>query len=201
MKKICLVRHAESQAQTGEEFSLDSSLSHKGREQSVKLGGVLAGIEFEKIFLSPLKRSRETFELTGLPREQAVFDSRLVEAMPAGLYDLILPYNKIEYGTQDRHDAWNIPAEARVAEFLDDMYSIRAKTVIVFAHGIVLNYLLRIFMGCSASKSGDKYCMMDNAAFSLICLDSEKNIDKLELWNCQDHLNEHSNTLKKMLKS
>jgi probable phosphoglycerate mutase len=187
MQKIVLVRHGESKAQTEQEFSFDAGLSDAGKKQSERLGAALAGIDFDMIYCSPLKRARETFECAGLPKDNLRFDSRIIECLPKGLYNTILPYEKISYGEQDIHNAWNLPSAKRLMAFMNDVYCDEFENALVVSHGIALNMMLKIFLGCDC-ESESKYCFMENAAVSILKTDMENGMERLELWNCRAHL-------------
>lgn len=204
MKKVYLLRHGESKAQLGEELSFDSELSKNGIKQSKKLKKILPSISFDIIFVSPLKRARQTFEHTGVAREKVHFDSRLAEMLPSESYSSILPYQKnFGYGKPDIHDAWHIDPIDRMADFIDDLYKIKAKTILVVGHAVAMSNMLNIFLQRDSStgidKSSFKYSLMNNAALSIFEL-VEKNdkkkvarrglflCDKLLLWNYTEHI-------------
>jgi broad specificity phosphatase PhoE len=198
MKRIFLARHAESKAQTEQEFSFDAALSELGGKQSERLGGILHGLDFDMIYLSPLKRARETFERAALPKDKARFDSRIVECLPEGLYNTILPYEKISYGEQDVYNAWNNPSAKRLMAFMNDVYCEDFENILILSHGIALNMMLKIFLGCDC-ESESKYCFMDNAAVSLLEIDIERNLERLVLWNFGVHLRNEGIVLKDLI--
>ncbi|MBM3198508.1 MAG: histidine phosphatase family protein [Chlamydiae bacterium] len=79
-KRIFLVRHGEtpwslSGQHTGK---TDLSLTEEGCRQASLLGSLLQGLGVSKAFISPLKRAKETFDLSGL-RVHAELDHDLVE--------------------------------------------------------------------------------------------------------------------------
>jgi len=92
IKKIWLLRHAESKAQTEEEYGFDTGLSEAGEKQADRLKHVFNNLNFDKIYLSPLKRARETFERSGINGSNIEFDSRIIEELPGDAYSSILPY-------------------------------------------------------------------------------------------------------------
>jgi len=196
MKKVYLLRHGESKAQLGEELSFDSELSKNGIKQSKNLKKILPSINFDIIFVSPLKRARQTFENTGVSREKVHFDSRLAEMLPSESYSSILPYQKnFGYGKPDRHNAWHIDPIDRMGNFLNDLYNIKARTILIVGHAVALSNLLNIFLMRDSSNGIDKvsfkYSLMNNAALSVFELAEKKdknNCDKLLLWNYTEHL-------------
>jgi broad specificity phosphatase PhoE len=79
-QRIVVVRHGETawsreKRHTGRS---DIPLTQEGREQALALGARLAGLTFAGVFVSPLRRARETCELAGFA-DRAVVDSDLIE--------------------------------------------------------------------------------------------------------------------------
>lgn len=62
--KLILVRHTESTYNAAGLWAgiTDVSLSAKGREDARKIGRILSDIEFNQIYTSPLKRSKQTLD-------------------------------------------------------------------------------------------------------------------------------------------
>ncbi|APR00179.1 alpha-ribazole phosphatase [Clostridium botulinum] len=62
---IYLIRHGETEQNKRKNFygKLDVGLNEKGEEQSYKVGELLKDIEFNKIYISDRKRTRETAEI------------------------------------------------------------------------------------------------------------------------------------------
>ncbi|HXL02074.1 MAG TPA: histidine phosphatase family protein [Candidatus Atribacteria bacterium] len=65
MKKIYLLRHGDTDATEKGYFAgwTDVPLSLKGKKRIDKVREILKGIEFERFFVSPLARARETIQL------------------------------------------------------------------------------------------------------------------------------------------
>ncbi len=61
---IYLIRHGETEQNKRKKFygKLDVGLNEKGKEQSYKAGEFLKNIDFNKIYVSDRKRTRETVE-------------------------------------------------------------------------------------------------------------------------------------------
>jgi broad specificity phosphatase PhoE len=189
--RLWLVRHGESAAQTGEELSIDSNLSALGRMQAARLQDVFARIRFDAVFISPLKRARQTYEASGArlaPDGFAEFDTRIAEDMQSGGYLPILPYGELPgYAARDRHDAWDRPTLERVDEFYRDVERLSRDhcEIAVFAHAMVVSALLNRFMDAPVFR----HCSPGNASVSIIERrpDSAR-FDELRLWNGQAHL-------------
>lgn len=193
IRKIWLVRHAESKAQTEEEYGFDTGLSEKGAKQAGRLKKVFRNLTFDKIYLSPLKRSRETFERSGVKGCNIEFDSRIVEELPGNAYSSILPYPSLpEYGTGDRHDAWLINARQRAISFLEELHAVKARHVLVLSHSGFFNHLLTLFLPANGIELFEdfKKCQMNNAAISVIYIGSNIKHDSLLIWNDIRHVHD-----------
>ncbi len=68
MRRLALVRHGETQwALQGKHTGrTDIPLTEKGIDQAQQLKGFLENFSFEKAFVSPLQRAKQTFLLSGL---------------------------------------------------------------------------------------------------------------------------------------
>ena len=193
--RLWLVRHAESKAQTGEQLSIDADLSELGRAQAARLKAPLSGVKFDIAFVSPLRRARETFELSGAncAKGKVRFDSRIVEAMQKDGYLPILPYGKLpSYGSPDIHDAWETDLLARTRSFYRDLEALpdSCANILVVSHAMALNLLFNVFMDMDY---GDPYsfrnCRPGNASVSILEKGPDSSaFDTLRLWNLQSHL-------------
>ena len=193
IKKIWLLRHAESKAQTEEEYGFDTGLSERGEKQAERLKYVFNSLEFDKICLSPLKRARETFEHSGIRGVNIEFDSRIVEELPGDAYSSILPYPVLPgYGAADNHNAWLINARQRAVCFLNELHTIKARHVLVLSHGGFFNHLLTAFLPEHEIKSFEnfKYCQMLNAGISVLYIGPSTKQDALLVWNDIRHLHD-----------
>ena len=192
--KIYLVRHTESKAQTEEEFSLDANLSQFGEQQAKQLRQRLAQIQFDVTFLSPLKRARQTFELSEVDCKDIYFDSRLAEELPPGMYaDNILPYETTpSYAAVDIYNSWEVPILDRLKLFWQTVYALAEEsTVLIVCHAGVLNWLLGLFLNPNMSDRdilNRPKCFMANGALSVIEVNSDTQ-NQLLTWNETEHLN------------
>lgn len=67
---IILIRHGESEANVRKEFGTDETpLSELGRVQAAKTKDYIGTLKYDKVYVSPLRRARETMELLGLNGE------------------------------------------------------------------------------------------------------------------------------------
>ncbi len=195
--RLWLVRHAQSAAQTGEELSIDSNLSALGRKQALRLADVIGKVRFDAVFISPLRRTRQTFQASGASISgggEMEFDTRLLEVMQPGGYLPLLPYEKLPgYALSDRHGDWDTEITKRVASFYKDMekLSLVRSDILVVSHAMVLNVLFHLFVCGSLEGDPESYknCRPGNASVSLL----ERSpgslaFNTLRLWNYQDHL-------------
>src|SRR5580692_1590578 len=103
MKKIYLIRHGETAwTLSGQHTSLtDIPLTENGEKQAHLLAKRLAKLQFEKVFVSPLQRAKNTCFLAGF-EDQAIVDPKLVE----------WNYGKYEGSTSEeihqKHPKWNV---------------------------------------------------------------------------------------------
>jgi broad specificity phosphatase PhoE len=193
IKKIWLLRHAESKAQTEEEYGIDTGLSKRGERQAGRLRKVFKNLTFDKIYLSPLKRARETFERSEIKACNIEFDSRIVEELPGDAYSSILPYSALpEYGTADSHNGWFTDARQRAICFLNELHAIRERHVLVLSHGGFFNHLLTAFLPEHGIESFEKfkYCQMNNAGISVLYIGANMKQDALLNWNDIRHVHD-----------
>lgn len=191
IKKIWLLRHAESKAQTEEEYGFDTGLSERGAKQAGRLKAVFNNIRFDKIYISPLRRARETFELSGIIGGNIDFDSRIVEELPGNAYSSILPYVELpEYGAADIHNAWLMDARQRAIRLLNELHTIKVRHVLVLSHGGFFNHLLAAFLPEHGTElfRKFKYCQMSNAAISVLYVAENIKQDSLLNWNDIRHI-------------
>ncbi len=189
MKRIWLVRHAESAAQTGEHMGIDSPLSRLGILQAEQLKTPMAEIIFDKTFISPLKRARQTYEHSGLHCDKVVFDSRLVEEMPQNSYSSILPYEDLPaYGTPDTQNAWNLDPAQRAKSFIEEFQSSDDEKILVITHSGFMSILFQTLIR-GHKTDHDLYLGMNNCGISSITLPSDGDPRTTVLfWNDISHV-------------
>jgi broad specificity phosphatase PhoE len=189
---IWLARHGETEwSLSGQHTGLtDLPLTPHGEELAKKLAPRLAGMNFVKVFSSPLQRARRTCELAG-------FGDR-VEVLP----DLV-EWNYGDYEGiktreihKDRPD-WQLfkhgaPGGESVEQVTARAQGLIAKLrqvdgdVLCFSSGHFLRALAGTWLGFGAA--GGHYLMLSTT--SLSALTYEHNIDEpvIKLWNDTAHL-------------
>jgi broad specificity phosphatase PhoE len=136
-QRIVVVRHGETewsriQRHTGRS---DLSLTATGREQAESLITKLAGLQFTAVFVSPLRRARETCEIAGFA-DRAVIDPDLIE-WDYGAYEG-LTSNEI----QVERPGWTLFRDGVIGgETIDDVAA-RAARVITRVRSVDGNVLL-----------------------------------------------------------
>ncbi|MGO9179440.1 MAG: histidine phosphatase family protein [Candidatus Limnocylindrales bacterium] len=173
MLTLVLTRHGSTLRSDPEQHLgqlLDLPLSDLGRSAAIALGGRLAGLRFDRLVTSPLRRSRETAALV-VPGADVERDPRLIE-MDYGRWEG-LTYGEIEAGDAEARRRWEAdPAQlhcpggesgdevaARVTAFLDDLLAwsaaapapvpedVGGRRVLVVAHSSTNRVLLCVAMG------------------------------------------------------
>jgi broad specificity phosphatase PhoE len=191
-KYIWLVRHAESRGNTGHECDIDPPLSPLGEDQARTLHRGLGHLTFTRVYVSPLKRARQTLELSGLPLDRVVFDSRIIEWRMEGAYEPYLPYPATpDYGAPDRHDAWRTPWSQRIAGFAREIARLEFEHILVVTHGGASIELTRAFL------AGDDYAhgktltplhYLHNTGIAQLRLSPDGTDCTLGIWNHTGHL-------------
>ncbi len=192
MKKIYLVRHGESLAQTGEckEDDLNPGLSPLGVAQAKRLNPLFEGFFFDRIIISTLQRAIQTYQYAGPKGNKAVYDSRLIEG-DYGIADYYLSIKGLSatlpaIAGPDLHNAYLVPPATRVVSLIDDLLASPDKTFLLFGHFGIFGLLLNYFLGISTD---DKISLskMDNTSISLLEVhdDGKRSIG---FWNERAHV-------------
>ncbi len=189
MKKIWLVRHAQSQAQAGKDSeNFDSALSNLGRKQAKRLIKPLKNIKFDCILLSPLKRAWQTYKLSQVKADIVQFDSRLREAgwegRPPTLPDRVALPN---IAKPDQHsDAWLRSGEECSRELLSYLLEKSENNILLFGHYMAFANFFRVFADINPSKQ-PVIALMNNAAISLLEIHETRGPTIL-YWNDRSHV-------------
>ena len=137
----------------------DSPLTPNGIQQAKHLGESLAGITFDAVYSSPLKRATNTVEIAFGGTLKPILDPRLVE-IGLGAAEGML-WEDVQYMFPEARisdpvsyipppQAEQLPDMiARVSAFLDDLAKTGHKQVFVLTHG----FTLRVFQACTMGKS------------------------------------------------
>ncbi|HVC42863.1 MAG TPA: histidine phosphatase family protein [Candidatus Saccharimonadales bacterium] len=158
-QRIIVVRHGETawsreKRHTGRS---DLPLTAEGREQARALGAQLEGLRFEAVFVSPLRRARETCELAGFA-DRAAVDPDLIE-WDYGDYEGLTSAE-----IRERRPGWTLFPDGVIGgETLDDVAAradrvvARARSidgdVLLFGHGHQLRILTALWLEFPASAA------------------------------------------------
>jgi len=189
MRRIWFVRHGESKAQTGEdEDPRNPELSARGMEQARRLSVALDGIAFDRILVSPLTRACQTYELSGVDRSVAEFDSRVMESEwgDPEFYASVLPLQPPAIAAPDRHHAYDRPVEQRATEVMDDVVGSDSESCLIVGHWGICGRLFMAFTGAD-THNWTVLPSMDNAAVSLMEVD-DAGRRWVRYWNDRSHV-------------
>jgi len=136
-RRIIVVRHGETEWSRDKRHTgrTDLPLTAEGREQALALIARLSGLSFAAVFVSPLRRARETCELAGFA-DRAIVDPDLVE------WD----YGEYEGMTgaeiQERRPGWTLFRDGVIGGETSDDVAARAERVLTRVRAIDGNVLL-----------------------------------------------------------
>jgi broad specificity phosphatase PhoE len=183
--RVVLLRHGETEwsregRHTGRS---DIPLDENGRRKAREAGAALAGLEFTRVLLSPLRRARKTAELAGLRGPIEVCDD-LVE-WDYGEYE-----GRTTAEIRGERPGWSLWSDGVVGGETLEEVAARAGRVVarlrelegdvaVVAHG----HLLRVLAArwCGLDPLTARHLMLFPATIS--CLGYEHGIPAINLWN------------------
>jgi len=190
---IYLARHGETAwSLTGQHTGVtDLPLTDRGERNARALGQRLSGLEFAKVFTSPLQRAERTCELAGF-RTGAVVDRDLVEwdygeyegrttaEILAGRPDWQLFRDGCPGGeTPDHIGARADRVVARLRAVGDN--------VLVFSSGHFIRVLAARWLGLTAGWAGS-YFMLSTASLSAVGYEQNLSRPVIRLWNDDHHV-------------
>jgi probable phosphoglycerate mutase len=190
---IYLARHGEtnwtiSRQHTGR---TDIPLTPRGETNARQLGSRLAGVEFARVFTSPLQRARRTCELAGFG-DRAEIDLDLVE-MDYGRYEGC----RTEDIRQETPD-WDLFRDgcpggesvaaitARVDRVIERLRGYREGNTLLFTHMHFLRFLAARWIGLAASE-GRRF-VLGTASLSILGYDHTLDDMAIRLWNDDRHV-------------
>jgi len=188
--QVYLCRHGETEwSLSGQHTSVtDIPITDNGRVQAQKLKERLAGIEFSKIYVSPLLRARQTCEISGY-LDRAEVDEDLFEWRYGEVEGLTTP----EY--RQKHPGWTIFNDGAPGGESIQQVSDRADRVIervreyqgvvaLFSSGHFLRVLAARWCGFRAADGRS----LTLTTGSLCILGYEREVPVIDLWNSTDFL-------------
>jgi len=187
MKRIWLIRHAESMAQVDESVCpVNPDLTPHGEDQARLLRSRISEIESDIVLLSPLTRAWRTYLLSEYSCEKVVYDKRLIECdwgiadfYPDSLFD-DLP----DIAENDPAKANGLPARERATMLMDFIVGAEYSSYTLFGHCGILMEILRTFTGCDDVS---EHSVPQNTSISLLEIDDAGG-RQVTYWNDFAHL-------------
>ncbi len=189
MKKIWLVRHAESTCQAAEtDDSVNPELSERGKLQARRLILKFGDMKFDLALVSPLARAWQTFALSGIQTKLGEFDSRLIESNWGNedKYRASLPISTPKIAEPDRHEAWLLSDNDRITGLMEDLLECDVEKILCIGHWGSLHHLLLSFIGATILEDHFR-ATLDNVSVSLLEID-DKGVRCLRYWNDRAHV-------------
>jgi probable phosphoglycerate mutase len=189
---VYLARHGETAwSVLGQHTGLtDLPLTERGERNARLLGQRFAGIDFAKIFTSPLQRARRTCELAGFGGRAEV-DRQLVE-WDYGAYEG-LRTAEIHEQRPDwflfRDGCPNGESPAQIGARADSVVSrLRAISgnVLIFSSGHFLRVLTARWLGLEPGAG--RFFILDTAGSSILSYENSVSHPAVKLWNDTRHL-------------
>ena len=192
LPNVYLARHGETAwSLSGQHTGLtDIPLTERGQRNALRLGDRLRGLQFAKVFCSPLQRARRTCELAGFGAE-AQYDPELVE-WNYGDYEGMTT----EEIRRQRSD-WQLfrdgcpggesvdDVSARADRVIARVRAVKAD-VLLFSSGHFLRVLAARWLALSAS--GGRYLALSTATLSMLGYEHALNEPVIRLWNDARHV-------------
>ncbi len=214
--RLVLVRHGQSSFNEKgliQGRSDDSYLTDKGYEQAFKSGEALSGINFDKIYSSPLVRAAETAKTIqkNLKGENNIeFDKNLLEVDLSKWSGLTINQIKTKYPENYllwKNDPENLKLEGydnliyqpieelyyQANEFINNILKIYLEkneaNILIIGHNAILRCIILSLIG--RPKKGFRKIKLDNASFSILNILKHRNSYKtqVECLNQTSHLN------------
>lgn len=184
---IYLIRHGQSQSQSGETFEyLNPDLSQRGIAQARRLEPLLRRCNPDLICLSTMQRAWKTWQHAAVSAPKVRFDSRLVECYSAEHYLPALPIAVPAIAEPDRHNAYDWDVPARYNAWWAEVRQSRYRRVMAFCHWNTKAHIMRAIMGLGAENMVS-YARSDNASLSVFEVDDDGTPCLLH-WNYTEHL-------------
>ena len=189
--KIYVVRHGESEANLQERHAgwMPVPLSPLGRQQAEAARNTLAGIHFDRVYCSDLRRARQTAEIA-LPAYEPVFTPQLREICVGKLEGMTYKACEEQYGAdfldaEARQDYSRMGGEtgeemrSRIHGFLRELEEhSELKQVAIFGHEGTVRETLNFALGTIIPL---EHMLIRNAAVSIFSIGAEGR--KLLGWN------------------
>jgi broad specificity phosphatase PhoE len=174
-KQVYLIRHGESQAQTGgSQNHVNPPLSALGERQARALRNRLAGIEVDRVLLSPLNRAWNTYLLSEfeIDRNKVFFEKRFTESDWGieGFYQNLRCDNLPDIADNDPTENHLLPTMERVSSLCEELLSSDIQRYMLFGHWAIISDFFKGFFGCPQI-----HAQVGNASITLLEVDGNGN--------------------------
>ncbi len=190
---VYLARHGETEwSLSGQHTGLtDLPLTANGERVSLNLKKRLKGLQFEKVFTSPLQRARRTCELAGF-KDVAVIDPDLLE-WNYGDYEGLTTAE-----IHKKRPDWELftdgcpggEAPQQVLERADRIVKLAKAiqgNVLIFTSGHFMRVLAASWIGLEAMPNARKF-MLSTASLSAVGYEKSLTRPVIRLWNDTHHV-------------
>jgi broad specificity phosphatase PhoE len=197
LSSVYLARHGETAwSLTGQHTGLtDLPLTEQGERNARRLGKRLAGLVFEKVFSSPLRRARRTCELAGFGTAAAE-DPNLVEWNYGDYEGLRTP------DILSKRPDWQLFRDGCPGGESPEQIGARADAVVtrlraisshvlVFSSGHFLRVLAARWLGLEPAAG--RFLMLHTGSLSVLGYENSLSRPAIRLWNDSGHLDNESN--------
>lgn len=189
---IYLARHGETAwSLSGQHTGLtDLPLTERGEQNARRLGRRLAGLNFSKVFVSPLQRARRTCELAGFGTVAEV-DTNLVEwnyGNYEGRRSVEIHAERPDWQLfRDGCPGGESPAQigARADKVVDRLRGIQGD-ILLFSSGHILRVLAVHWLGLETEAG--RFLMLSTASLSMLSYENNLSQPAIRLWNDTSHL-------------
>jgi broad specificity phosphatase PhoE len=190
VKSILLVRHGQSQEQSGESADgMNPPLSKLGILQALKLKDRLSSQRFDAALVSPLLRAWQTFQIARPSVGTVEFDSRLIEVdFAEAWYAPIAGYVPDGRLPIRNSSAWLTPVEERVRDLICDLSTTPWERVVLFSHQGTFKQLIAAWLGL-AGEAFMYGLVLGNTSLSGLTISGE-GIRSVHFLNDVSHLDE-----------
>ncbi|MFA6209297.1 MAG: histidine phosphatase family protein [Candidatus Obscuribacterales bacterium] len=191
---VYLARHGETEwSLSGQHTGLtDIALTANGEQQALKLGERLHGLEFAKVFSSPLQRAKRTCELAGFGSQVELLDN--LKEWHYGAYEGITTqeiqkkrpdFMPFRDGFPEGEAVEEIGCRAAlVIEQVKAVHK-QGKNVLIFSHGHMLRFVASQFLNLPSSDA--RVFNLATASVSILGYDHNLQEPVIKLWNDASH--------------
>jgi probable phosphoglycerate mutase len=192
---VYIARHGETAwSLTGQHTGLtDLPLTQRGERNAVRLGERLRGLQFARVFTSPLQRARRTCELAGFGA-MATIDPDLLE-WNYGEYEGVRSAEILA-----KRPDWQIYRDGcpggespqqvitRARRVADRVREIQGD-VLLFSSGHIIRVLVAVWLRLHPAAFSP-YLLLDTASLSALSYDRARSQPAIRLWNDAHHVEE-----------